>query len=137
MARLRDATAETLGLKMIAKSAGLTWNSNLYPRVLNLHRAGDSQLRECFGGWPLPSRPVREARRSELTMSQRSQLLGSWLEVATEMGMRNVDNLPYSQAIDDIKVRFAIKSSIHLPNDDIFRFLLQQRKASQLPYPPK
>ena len=133
--KVKDTTAEKLGLTSLAKSAGLTWNAKLYPKVLNLQRATESELKAAFGGWPLPGSSVVEKSRAELEETERKMLRQAWLEVATEYGITNADNLPYSRELEDIKVRFAIKSSVYLPNDDIFRFLLQQRKAKKLPYP--
>ncbi len=133
--RIKKTTAKSLGLLDVAESLGLTWERQVYPRVLNLQTATDADLKEAFGGWPLPTTKIADTSRSELTEDEKQQLLNSWLEVATEYKMTNPDNLPYSGELEDIKVRFACESSKYLSNDEIFRYLIQQRKRRALPYP--
>ncbi len=133
--RLKPATAETLGLPSNARAAGLEWSPQLYPSSINLERATDRDLRIAFGGWPLPTKPVVVKKRAELDSGERAELINCWLEVSELSGVTNPDSLPYSAELEDIKVRFAIKTSVYLSNECIFRFLLQQRKAKQLPRP--
>lgn len=134
---IRQNTAESLGLTELARLAGLHWSKDLYPDSINLHRASEDDLRKAFGGWPLPSGVVVEKTRSQLTQNEKSQLLDCWLEVATEYNFTNVDNLPYSEYLEDIRVRFAVRSKVFMLCDEVFRFLLQQRKSTKLPYPER
>jgi hypothetical protein len=42
-----------------AEDLGYRWRPELYPRVLDLDRAPDRDLRELLGTWPLPTRRPR------------------------------------------------------------------------------
>lgn len=52
-------TAEKLGLKNAAEKFGFgKWGPNIYPRVLDLQRANETQLKDYFGNWPLNTRKI-------------------------------------------------------------------------------
>ena len=51
----RSATAQKLGLPTRAAELGFQFDSHLYPRVLNLAQARNSDLSHFFGEWPLPT----------------------------------------------------------------------------------
>ncbi len=133
--RVRSTTAEKLGLTASAEAAGLTWSPTLYPTPINLGQASLSGLRLAFGGWPLPTKPVTMKNRAELTENEKADLIAAWLAVARDARISNPDSLPYRPELEDIKVRFAVKSSTYLTNECIFRFLLKERKAGRLPRP--
>jgi hypothetical protein len=133
--RIKQVRAVELGLVEVANQAGLTWGSKLYPSVVNLHKATPRQLRDAFGGWPLPTTPVVTKRRGTLTPQEATTLEDTWVEVAGEYGITDPERLAYSLTLDDLKTRFAVAARVCLSNEDIFRFLLQRRKAGQLRRP--
>ena len=133
--RIKQDRAEELGLVEVAKQAGLAWGPKLYPCVVNLHKATPRELRSAFGGWPLPTSPVVTKRRAALTPQEATALEDVWVAVASDYEISDPERLAYSPMLDDLKTRFAVASGVCLPNEDIFRFLLQRRKAGQLRRP--
>jgi len=133
--KLRPDKAAALGLTKTAEEAGLGWDGKVYPNVVNLQRATENEMRTAFGGWPLPVKPLTVKCREELTRSEQSDLVNAWLAVATEHGITNPDSIAYSPALEDIRTRFAVATSIHLRSQDVFLFLLGRRKATRLPKP--
>lgn len=133
--RLKPQRAESLGLVSAAEQLGMTWSHELYPRVVNIQKANERELKDAFGGWPLPTTPLAQKRRAELSDTEAKLLVNSWLYVAEEYGLSNPDTLPYTDALEDIKTRFAVASSVYLSNQEVFRFLLRKRKSSELPRP--
>ena len=58
--KLNASTAASLGLVTMAKKYGFgSWTPGLYPRVLDLERAKDEELKNVFGSWPLSTRRMR------------------------------------------------------------------------------
>jgi hypothetical protein len=133
--RVKPTTAKKLGLTATAQAAGLTRSPTLYPLSVNLEHASLPDLRSAFGGWPLPTKPVTVKQRADLTEEEKDNLTAAWLAVAREAHISNPDSLPYRPELEDIKARFAVKSSVYLSNECIFRFLLRQRKSVHLPRP--
>jgi hypothetical protein len=133
--RIKQDRAEELGLVEVAKQAGLAWAAKLYPSVVNLHKAMPRELRDAFGGWPLPTNPVVTKCRGALTPQEATALEDTWVNVAADYGITDPERLAYSRMLDDLKTRFAVTSGVCLPNEDIFRFLLQRRKAGLLRRP--
>lgn len=133
--KIKPARAEQLGLVEVAKQAGVVWGPKLYPSVVNLHKATPRQLRDAFGGWPLPINPVVTKRRAALTPQEATTLEDTWVEVAGEYRITDPERLAYSPMLDDLKARFAVAAGVCLSCEDIFRFLLQRRKAGELRRP--
>ncbi len=133
--RVKQDRAEELGMVEVAKQAGLAWGPKLYPSVVNLHKATPRELRDAFGGWPLPTNMVVNKRRAALTPQEAMALEDAWVAVASEYEISDPERLAYSPMLDDLKARFAVASGVCLPNEDIFRFLIQRRKTGQLRRP--
>ncbi len=133
--RLNPSTAERLGLMDVAKQVGLDWSPKLYPHCVNLNKATDAELQTVFGGWPLPNEAFIEKTREQLTELEKEILVKIWLEVGKQQGMSNPDRLPYSLALEQIRVSFALRAKVYMPSDDVFWILVNCRKAGKLPKP--
>ena len=133
--RLNQSTAEKLGLLEVAEQAGLEWSPSLYPKCINLNRDSDKEMQEAFGGWPLPEKACSEKTRSDLVDSEKDTLIKIWLDVGKQQGITNPDRLPYSNAIEQIRVCFADKTQVYMTSDEVFWFLMNCRKAGKLPKP--
>lgn len=133
--RLNHSTAEKLGLLEVAEQAGIEWSPTLYPKCINLNRDSDRELQEAFGGWPLPEKPCTEKKRSDLLDSEKESLIKIWLDVGKQQEITNPDRLPYSMALEQIRVSFADKTQVYMTSDEVFWFLMNRRKAGELPKP--
>lgn len=61
--QLSQNTARELGLPAAAENLGFgRWNAAIYPKVLDLARCRDAELKEFFGQWPLKTRKFRGRR---------------------------------------------------------------------------
>lgn len=130
---LRKRRAGQLGLDLAAKSAGLTWNPRLYPYTVNLRTAKTAELRRAFLGWPLPQGPFRARTPTQLSSAECRGLERAWREVSRDYSVRDPDRLPYGDAIDDLRTRFAADTGISLSNGQVFATLLRWRKAKAWP----
>lgn len=133
--KISESSAQRLGLVDVATQTGLQWNTDLYPSCINLSKASEAELREAFGGWPLPNNPLQRKTQSELTEGEKQSLLESWMTVATRHRMTNPDRLPYAAALQEIRCEFAVRTSVNLASDDVYWFLINMRKAGKLPRP--
>lgn len=139
MARARCLSEEEvrrLALDKVADQLSFTWSSDLYPRCVDLSRADPPELRDAFLGWPLPMVKLDLKSRTALTACERQSLTKLWYEVKSEHSVSDVDTLPYSPALDDLRTRFAVQCNVHMQNEDIYRFLQNQRKAGKLASKP-
>ena len=132
---IKPQTASKLGLIDAAQQVGLEWSTQLYPTCVNLAKATDSELQKLFGGWPLPEVTFIEKTRGELSDTEKRELANIWLEVARQHGISNPDRLPYSIALEQIRVIFTARFGIYLSSDDVFWVLVNLRKATKLPKP--
>jgi hypothetical protein len=73
--------------------------------------------------------------RKELTPAQEKQLIEVWLEIGRKHGMTNPDNLPYTEALEEIAQSLTQKTGIILSRKDIYLKLVGLRKANKLPKP--
>jgi hypothetical protein len=71
--------------------------------------------------------------RDDLDEGERDTLVQIWLDVAAEENITGLDNLPFTTALVEIKKRFFTASSVEMDEEEIFKLLLQKRKAGQLP----
>jgi hypothetical protein len=56
-------TAVDLGLYSASDKLGFgRWNAKIYPKVIDLARCNDSELEAFFGGWPLPTKKIRNVK---------------------------------------------------------------------------
>ncbi|MBB02580.1 MAG: hypothetical protein CMJ47_08045 [Planctomyces sp.] len=127
-----DKTAEEIGLKSTASEVGIEWSPKIYPRVVNIHSASEDELVAAFGGWPLPQTNLISKTVEELANEEIEQLRESWLAVRAKRPKLTVDNLAYSKELEEIKIDFANRVSVYLPNKDLLRMLLRIRKAGKL-----
>lgn len=132
--KLSPRRAEVLGLPEIARGVGLEWSPTIYPEAVNLRTASIQVLRKTFGGWPLPDTTLRRvSSRSDFSARDDVQLINEWLATAACYRLRNVDNLPYHPAIQDLRTRLACTAQIDVPTSVLFRRLVSLRKQGKLP----
>lgn len=74
-------------------------------------------------------------KREDLTERERDQLVEIWLNVGSKHKMTNPDNLPYSEALEDIAQQFTSQTSLLVPRRDICLLLIGLRKRKELPKP--
>lgn len=73
--------------------------------------------------------------RDNLCDSEKDTLVEVWLDVGKKHRITNPDNLPYSEALEEIAQQFTGKTSLIVPRRDIYLFLVGLRKALRLPKP--
>ncbi|QDU11275.1 hypothetical protein [Gimesia aquarii] len=148
--KLSHEKAEELGITSNAKKLGIKWNNEIYPEVINLSEATDSELKIAFGGWPLPNSKISYQKKSDSTLkkSEKDELNKIWEEIKVQKEYRiwnfkkneltepTIDKLPYTKAIDAIQIQYAIKHGVYLMCKDISWSLLNRRKANK-PSEPK
>ena len=132
---LKPPKANVLGLTTVAEQAGLEWSPGLYPNCINIQRATDADMKKALGSWPLPTQPLVKKPRTALTEDERKLLTAAWSATAADYGLTNPDGTAYGPALEDIKARFAVSSSVLLENRELFLFLIGERKAKRLPRP--
>ena len=94
---MNKAAQQKLGLVDKAKSLGLECGPEMYPQVFNLASCSDSALKEFFGQWPLPQRPVRPTKSQKLRRKDAELLV----RLRKNSGIPR-DQLPYTRAFEDI-----------------------------------
>jgi len=57
--RMNPNTAEAMHLPERAEELGYKWGPELYPRMIHLTHATNTELIDFFGEWPLPIRSPR------------------------------------------------------------------------------
>lgn len=91
-------TAEKLGLLETAKKLGLEYGKNIYPQVINLAKTTKNELKEFFGAWPLPLKPIiKKPILKKLGASDCESL--AKLRERSSIGR---DSLPYTKAFESI-----------------------------------
>lgn len=91
-------TAEKLGLLETAKKLGLEYGKNIYPQVINLAKTTKNELKEFFGAWPLPLKPIiKKPILKKLSASDCESL--AKLRERSGIGR---DSLPYTKAFESI-----------------------------------
>ena len=94
---VKRATAQRLGLVKTAGSLGLDCGKDIYPHVLHLSKATQKELREFFGVWPLPQKPISEKLITKISLRD-SQLLA---KLRKQSGVGR-DSLPYTKKFEMI-----------------------------------
>lgn len=117
-----------LGFQEVAARLGTSWSSSLYPRGINLKAASDQSLSSAFQGWPLPTCSWTAFQSgSVISISKRDALIGIYKEYLEQTGI-GVDNLPYSEQIDAIRIEMVKRTSLLMTNEQIYRHLSLWRK---------
>lgn len=91
-------TAEKLELLKTAKKLGLEYGKNVYPRVINLAKTTKNELKEFFGVWPLPLKPIIKKPILKKLSASDCKLLA---ELRKKSGVGR-DSLPYTKAFESI-----------------------------------
>ena len=91
-------TAEKLGLFEAAKKLGLEYGKNIYPQVINLAKTTKNELKEFFGAWPLPLKPIIKKPILKKLSASDCKLLA---ELRKKSGTGR-DSLPYTKAFESI-----------------------------------
>lgn len=130
--QISASQADSLGLIRRCRSAGLTWNKDLFPRPLLLQDATADDLRECLTAWPLPDRSSKDVSDTE-RMSRGAQdcLVGLYAEVKSRTRI-GVEKLPYSIEINQMRSDLACQYGCLLTNRQIFETLQRWRKKGEL-----
>jgi predicted nucleic acid-binding protein len=124
---LTDTKARNLDLLTLAKRLNTKWSNVIYPRAINIAKCTEKELKGCLGGWPLPEREVCEKRCENLTNREQKELYDLGQQIKSEYGV-GPDSLPYTAELDDLQIRFAIKTGVYSPRAEIARQLLAWRK---------
>lgn len=95
---VKPNTAEKLGLFETAKKLGLEYRKNIYPRVINLAKTTKNELKEFFGVWPLPLKPIIKKPILKKLSASDCKLLA---ELRKKSGTGR-DSLPYTKAFESI-----------------------------------
>jgi len=91
-------TAEKLELLKTAKKLGLEYGKNVYPRVINLAKTTKNELKEFFGVWPLPLKPIIKKPILKKLSASDCKLLA---ELRKKSGVGR-DSLPYTKTFESI-----------------------------------
>lgn len=94
-------TAKKLGLLETAQESGLEYNKDIYPHVINLAKTSKKELKEFFGEWPLPTKPI--VRKPLLKLSDED---GQFLVQLRQQSGKGRDSLPYTDAFESICRKF-------------------------------
>ena len=94
-------TAEKLGLLETAKKLGLNYGKNIYPSVINLAKTTKNELKDFFGVWPLPLKPIPILKKLSASDCQ----LLSQLRKKSGVGR---DSLPYTKTFELICQKFEL-----------------------------
>jgi len=89
--KLTFEQARRWGLGAIASRIDMPWHTDIYPKVIDLVRDPDRELRDFFGVWPLPETKPERRRLPAITKEQ----VGAFLEAYRNIGVPR-DKLPYS-----------------------------------------
>lgn len=142
---LSQQKAEDLGIIKNARELGIDWSNDIYPEVINLNEASESELKKGFGGWPLPTSKIEYPQKKEyiLDRDEAENLYIIWEGIKSQQEYRvwnnkrnrfdepTIDKLPYTKAIDAIQIQYAINHGVYLRCKDISWTLLNKRKANK------
>ena len=124
-----------LGLEETSKICGINWSTEIYPECVNLKDVSNEELVKQFIGWPLPTCQFNYRIVEDLLPEEGVDLCQIWRDISKEYAFlnNNPDNLPYTLALDDLRTRLAVKSKILMPNEDIYRRIVNWRKSKSWP----
>jgi hypothetical protein len=130
---LSTSEASGLDLQNIANKFGLEWSKSIYPDCLDIKNCSEINLSSCFLGWPLPGQKLRIGLTQWLSKQEQIELNNIWDEMKIKYHMKDVDKLPYTPALEEIRVTFATRKGRILLSNDIFHRLLTWRKGKRWP----
>lgn len=128
--KLSHKRAKALQLPKVSQNIPIVWSKEIYPCCIHLEHAREDEIRSSFGGWPLPGRSLTHKEYGDLTIKQSECLYKLGVDIKGEYGV-GPDSLPYTDALDELQSRFAIRTGVYLPKSAIAKLLLQWRKNPQ------
>lgn len=121
---VKPTTAEKLGLPEAAGQLGLTYGPDIYPQVIYLGKRDKRQLADFFGQWPLPVKPHPKRESAEIGPADRKLLA----QLRKQSGIPR-DQLPYTQAFEDICVEFERRTGRAVDRNQAWRAILTIEKS--------
>lgn len=126
-----EKIAAQLGLVRTAKDLGLKYGAAIYPQVVNLATARDSELKEKLGDWPLNISGGRSPSLSltRLTKSQRDELKRTYKRVTEKTS----ESVVYTDEFEIIYEAFLSKTGLDVDRNTVAVSLSNLRKRGMLP----
>jgi hypothetical protein len=127
--RVPKQTAAKLGLLRIAKDLGLSWGPNIYPEVMNIATARETELAKKFGKWPMDVLPKEKASKTLITENQKNELIRIYKRVTVETS----ESFTYTDEFEILYEAFLAKTGLDLDRNAVWRLLSNLRKQHKLP----
>ena len=122
------ATATELGLIERAQGLGFQeYGKHVYPNVVDLASARNSELEEFLGMWPLPAAAPPPGQNTSL----RPDHVRLLLNLLGKKGITS-DRLPYSPEFEDILRRFEHQANRPVSRQEAWWAILNARKAKKM-----
>lgn len=124
--RTTHSQARRLGILKIADDIGCGWAPTIYPRVINVCKPNEGNLRKILGSWPMPLKQTPQNDAREVTAADVELLFGRYRAIGIGR-----DRLPYSRQMAKLVREFNYATGLSLDEATVWSLLLARLKKGQ------